>query len=107
MVVADPTGADVSALWEAVFAGKVVSPETVAEMTRAHNGVPEMSTQYGLGFWLDDSAGTVSLHGFDAGVGFVSTHDHDRRVTATVLRNQTRGAWPTGQRLVQLLAAWR
>ena len=60
--------------------------------------------RYGLGFWLDDSTGAVSLLGFDAGVGFVSVHDRDRGFTYTVLSNQTRGAWPVSQRLGELLA---
>ena len=60
--------------------------------------------RYGLGFWLYDSTGAVSLHGFDAGVNFVSTHDRDGRFTYTVLSNKSRGAWPVSQRLDQLLA---
>ena len=101
------TAADVHVLWDALFAGRIVSLDTVAEMVRPHSDVPEMSTHYGLGFWLDDSTGAVSLHGFDAGVGFVSAHDRDGRSTFTVLCNQTRGAWPVSQRLNQLLAASR
>ena len=56
------TAADVHALWDALFAGRIVSPDTVAEMVRPRSDVPEMSMSYGLGFWLDDSTGTVSLH---------------------------------------------
>ncbi len=99
------TAADVHALWDALFAGRIVSPATVAEMLRPRSEVPEESMRYGLGFWLYDSTGAVSLHGFDAGVGFVSTHHRDRRSTSTVLCNQTRGAWPVSQRLDELLAA--
>ena len=98
------TAADVHTLWDAVFAGRIVSSETVAEMVRPRGDVPEGSMSYGLGFWLYDSPSTVSLHGFDAGVGFVTVHDRDRRLTYTVLCNQTRGAWPVSQRLDQLLA---
>jgi CubicO group peptidase (beta-lactamase class C family) len=98
------TAADVHALWKALFAGRIVSLATVEEMVRPRSDVPEESTHYGLGFWLDETAGAVSLHGFDAGVGFVSTHDRDRRITSTVLCNQTRGAWPVSERLNQLLA---
>ena len=93
------TAADVHALWGALFAGQIVSPDTVAEMVRPRSEVPEMSMGYGLGFWLDDSTGAVSLHGGDAGVGFVSTHHRGHRFTSTVLCNQTRGAWPVSQRL--------
>ena len=98
------TAADVHALWDALFAGRIVSVATVAEMVRSRSEVPEMSMSYGLGFWLDDATGTVSLHGFDAGVGFVSVHDRGHRFTSTVLCNQTRGAWPVSQRLNHLLA---
>jgi len=98
------TAADVRAFWDALFAGRIVSRDIVAEMTRPTGDVPEMSMQYGLGFWLPAPAGVVSLHGFDAGVGFVTVHDHERGVTYTVMCNQTRGAWPVGQRLAELLA---
>jgi CubicO group peptidase (beta-lactamase class C family) len=97
------TAADVHALWDALFAGRIVSPDTVAEMVRARSGPPEVSMSYGLGFWLDDSTDTVSLHGSDAGVGFVSTHHRGHRFTSTVFCNQTRGAWPVSQRLNQLV----
>jgi CubicO group peptidase (beta-lactamase class C family) len=99
------TAADVHALWDALFAGRIVSLATVAEMMRPRSDVPEMSMRYGLGFWLEASPGAVSLLGGDAGVGFMSTHHRDRRITSTVLCNQTRGSWPVSQRLNQLLAA--
>jgi CubicO group peptidase (beta-lactamase class C family) len=98
------TAADVHALWDAVFAGRIVSPDTVAEMVRPRSDVPEMSMRYGLGFWLDDSIDAVLLLGSDAGVGFVSAHHRGHQFTSTVLCNQTRGAWPTSQRLHQLVA---
>jgi len=98
------TVSDVHALWDALFAGRIVSPDGVAEMVRQRSDVPEMSMGYGLGFWLDDSTGAVLLLGGDAGVGFVSTHHRDHRFTSTVMCNQTRGAWPVSQRLNQLLA---
>jgi CubicO group peptidase (beta-lactamase class C family) len=98
------TASDIHALWDALFAGRVVSLDTVAEMVRQRSDVPEMSMGYGLGFWLDDSTGAVLLLGGDAGVGFVSTHHRDHRFTSTVLCNQTRGAWPVSQRLNHLLA---
>ena len=99
------TAADVHALWDAVFAGRIVSLETVAEMVRPRSEVAEEPMRYGLGFWLYRSTGAASVHGFDAGVGFVSVCDRDRRVTYTVLCNQSRGAWPVSQRLDEVLAA--
>src|SRR4029453_1631411 len=58
------TARDVHALWRALFAGRIISPVTVAEMVRPRSEVPESSLQYGLGFWLDASTGAVSIHGF-------------------------------------------
>jgi CubicO group peptidase (beta-lactamase class C family) len=101
------TAADVHILWDAMFAGRIVSPETVAEMVRPRSDVPEDHARCGLGFWLDESTGAVSLHGFDAGVGFVSVHDPNQRFTYTVMSNKTSGAWPVRQRLHSLLAASR
>lgn len=99
------TAADVHAFWHALFDGRILSPDTVAEMLLPRSNAPELSMSYGLGFWLDDPAGTVSLVGSDAGVGFVSTHHRDQRFTYTVLCNQSRGAWPVSQRLAQRLAS--
>ena len=98
------TAADINALWDAVFAGRIVSPETVAEMLRPRSEIQNEAVRCGLGFWLHDSTGAVSLHGFDAGVGFVSVCDRGQRFSYTVLSNKTRGAWPVSQRLDQLLA---
>ena len=98
------TAADVHALWDALFAGRIVSLDTVAEMVRPRGEVAEESMSCGLGVWLVDSTNTVRMLGGDAGVGFVSTHRRDRRFTATVLCNQTRGSWPTSERVIDLLA---
>lgn len=105
------TAADVHALWNAVLDGRVVSLDTVAEMTRPRSEVPEDAMHYGLGFWLHGvsagtAAGAVALHGFDAGVGFVSVCARDRRFTSTVMSNKSRGAWPVSQALQELLDDW-
>jgi CubicO group peptidase (beta-lactamase class C family) len=99
------TAADVHALWDAFFAGRIVSTETVAVMVQPRSDVSEESMRYGLGFWLYHSTGAVSVHGFDAGVGFVSVRDPGQRFTYTVFSNKTRGAWPVSQRLQELVAA--
>ena len=96
------TAADVHALWDAVFAGRIVSKTTVAEMMRPRSDVPELSRRYGLGFWL--ATDTASLLGGDAGVGFISVCNRRASYTYTVISNQTRGMWPVSQRLSELLA---
>jgi CubicO group peptidase (beta-lactamase class C family) len=105
------TLADVHRFWEALDAGRIVSPGTVAEMTRVRSvlepaeddeadGVDgtagDAPPGYGLGFWLPTGRdlGQVALEGCDAGVSFSSVHDPAIRSTYTVISTTTRGAWP-------------
>jgi CubicO group peptidase (beta-lactamase class C family) len=97
------TAADVHAFWDAFTGGRIVALDTVEEMVRPHSDVPEESAQYGFGFWIDPRTGRVSMHGFDAGVGFVSVHDRQQQITHTVFSNQSRGAWPVSQRIDAIL----
>jgi CubicO group peptidase (beta-lactamase class C family) len=97
------TAADVHAFWDALFAGRLVEQATLDQMLEPRSEPIDTGLRYGLGFWRYPS-GAVSVHGFDAGVGFVTSTDPDRRWTYTVLCNQTRGAWPTSQGLDDLLA---
>lgn len=98
------TAADIHALWNALFAGRIVCQETVAAMVQPRNKSEEMDARYGLGLWLDIETDAVEIHGFDAGVGFVSVHDPAGRFTYTVISNKGRGAWPVSQRVKALLA---
>jgi CubicO group peptidase (beta-lactamase class C family) len=88
------TAADLSSLWRAFFAGRIVSAEWVAEMVRPRSDVPEESMRYGLGFWLHPSGRAVEAHGYDAGVSFRSIHDPASATTQTVISNTTGGTWP-------------
>jgi CubicO group peptidase (beta-lactamase class C family) len=90
------TAADMSALWAAMFAGRIVSTDLVAEMVRPRSEVPSPTqpARYGLGIWLHPSDDRVELHGSDAGVSFQTVHDPNERFTSTVLSNTTEGAWP-------------
>jgi CubicO group peptidase (beta-lactamase class C family) len=88
------TLADVSSFWRAFFAGRIVSSDWVAGMTRPH------SESYGLGFWLGESDRTVRLEGSDAGVAFYSVHDLGQPLTYTVISNTSDGAWRPIARLL-------
>ncbi len=99
------TLADSHALWDALFAGRVVSAENFALMTRVHSDPPEESQQYGLGFWVDAASDAVSLHGFDAGATYVSARLRSQGHTYTVFSNTSRGAWPVSQRIAELLVS--
>ncbi|MEO5575300.1 MAG: serine hydrolase domain-containing protein [Gaiellaceae bacterium] len=87
------TVADISALWHAFFANRIVSADWVGEMTRSRSDVPG-PMRYGLGFWLHGSSNTAMLVGSDAGVSFRTVHDPRAAVTHTVISNTSAGAWP-------------
>ena len=97
------TAADVSAFWEALFAGRVVPPSRVAEMVRPRSDWPEESRRYGLGFHLDETGDGVFLEGSDAGVSFTSLHRPTSSTTCTVISNWSDGAWPVVRVLRDLL----
>jgi CubicO group peptidase (beta-lactamase class C family) len=88
------TAADLSAFWASLFAGRIVSPERVADMVRPRSHWPEEHRRYGLGFHLDATGDGVWLEGYDAGVSFASLHQPSSGLTCTVISNWSRGAWP-------------
>jgi CubicO group peptidase (beta-lactamase class C family) len=88
------TAADFSAFWDALFAGRIVSPERVAEMVRPRSDWPKESRRYGLGFHLRPTGDGVWLEGHDAGVSFASLHEPLTSITYTVISNWSEGAWP-------------
>jgi CubicO group peptidase (beta-lactamase class C family) len=88
------TAADLSAFWDALFAGRIVPPERVAEMVRPRSDWPEESRRYGLGFHLRATSDGVWLEGYDAGVSFASLHQPSSSITYTVISNWSEGAWP-------------
>ncbi|MGZ8736830.1 MAG: serine hydrolase domain-containing protein [Nocardioides sp.] len=96
------TAADLSAFWDALIAGRIVSPERVAEMVRPHSDWPQESKRYGLGFHLHATGDGVWLEGYDAGVSFASLHQPSTSITYTVISNWSKGAWP----IVELLDDW-
>jgi CubicO group peptidase (beta-lactamase class C family) len=98
------TAADVKSFWGALFAGRIVSTDSVAELVRPRSDVPRQSMRYGLGFWLAQSGSTVLLEGSDAGVSFRSGHDPLRGITHTVISNRSDGAWPIARLLAKRFA---
>jgi CubicO group peptidase (beta-lactamase class C family) len=88
------TAADLHRFWEAVLAGRIVSPDVVALMLRPHSDWPEESKRYGLGFHLHETGSAVWLEGYDAGVSFSSLHEPSLGITYTVCSNWSDGAWP-------------
>jgi CubicO group peptidase (beta-lactamase class C family) len=97
------TVADISAFWAALFAGRIVAAERVAELVRARSDVPKESKRYGLGFWLAESGDVAMLVGQDTGVSFTSGHDPRRKITYSVISNTSDGAWPVEAELERRL----
>ncbi len=97
------TAADISALWRALFAGRIVPEQWVTEMVRPRSDVPRNEGRYGLGFWLHETSAVVAMEGYDAGVSFRSEHDPTTGTTHTVISNTTEGTWPVSVRLAELL----
>ena len=93
------TAADLSAFWEALFGGRIVSPEGLTEMVRPRSDWPEESRRYGLGFHLRATGDGVFLAGYDAGVSFTSLHQPTSSTTCTVVSNWSDGAWPIARLL--------
>ena len=93
------TVADLSAFWDSLFRGRILSLGRVTEMVRPRSEWPEESERYGLGFHLHATGEAVWLEGHDAGVSFASRHQPSASTTYTVISNWSEGAWP----LVELL----
>lgn len=94
---------DVDALWGALFSGRIVSAETVAEMVRPRSIDLSGTRRYGLGFWLHGFNDTVFLEGADAGVSCRAAHRPSTGAAFTVLSNWSDGAWPIAQLLSSLV----
>ena len=61
------TAADFSSFWEALYGGRIVSPDLVAEMVRPRSDWPEESERYGLGFHLHETGDAVVAGGVRRG----------------------------------------
>lgn len=97
------TARDLHAFWQALFSGRIVSADLVAQFTSMRTEDAAEGVSYGLGFWLERGGPAVILEGYDAGVSFRSFHDPTSDVTATVMGNTTDGAWPIARHIEQTL----
>lgn len=88
------TADDLHRFWNALLDGRIVSHDTLAEMTRPRFDVESERKRYGMGFWLGRRSTALILEGYDAGASFRSTHYPETRTTVTVLGNSSEGAWP-------------
>jgi hypothetical protein len=89
--------------WLALLDGRIVTRESVEEMTRPRQDVSQENKRYGMGFWIHRTHPVLILEGFDAGVSFRSTHLVEVRTTVTVLGNSSHGAWPVVAELARAI----
>jgi CubicO group peptidase (beta-lactamase class C family) len=88
------TVSDLEALWQALFAGRILPMPVVERLVAPRNDVPSERRRYGLGFWLRPDRDTVMLEGMDAGVSCRTLNDRPSGLTYTVISNTSSGAWP-------------
>jgi CubicO group peptidase (beta-lactamase class C family) len=99
------TADDVHRFWTALYAGRIVPTDVVAEMMRPRSDIEaDPPGQYGLGFWIFPTQHVVELHGSDAGVSFQTDSNREKDLTYTVLSNVTDGAWPVSYHLDEVLS---
>jgi CubicO group peptidase (beta-lactamase class C family) len=94
------TADDVHAFWRALTGGRIVTEDTLAQMTRPRFDVPEEGMRYGMGLYLGGTGPQLVMEGYDAGVSFRSTHNPVTATTVTVIGNSSEGAWPLVYTLV-------
>jgi CubicO group peptidase (beta-lactamase class C family) len=88
------TAADLATFWRALFEGRIVPAELVAEMTAPRSDWPEEDRRFGLGFHLHRTTDAVWLEGYDAGVSACTTFDPATGISHSVIANWSDGAWP-------------
>lgn len=99
------TAADLHRFWLALLEGRIVSRESVEQLTRPRHDVPDEGLRYAMGFWVHGTAPALILEGYDAGASFRSTHIPKTRTTVSVLGNSSEGAWPVIGALAEVIDA--
>ena len=89
------TVADVHRLWSALVDGRL-GDGVLATMTTP----PVPDARYGMGMWLDEQPGKMTMEGMDAGASFRSTRLPDGS-TYSVLSNTSDRAWPMARHLAE------
>ena len=93
------TVGDVHRLWTALIEGRL-GDDMLSMMTTA----PIAHARYGMGMWLGDPHGAMTMEGMDAGASFRSTRFADG-TTCSVLSNTTDRAWSVAEHLAEMVGA--
>jgi CubicO group peptidase (beta-lactamase class C family) len=102
------TAADLARLIDALLAGRLVSPSTLAAMMTPQGPPSTKLERYGYGYGLElvveNGEVTIVGHGgADPGVSTIVAHHRAASTTIVVLCNHDRGSWPVN---LQLAAAF-
>lgn len=95
---------DLEALWQSLFAGRIVPIPVVERLVQGRSETAGGRHRYGLGFWLRVDRETVMLEGSDAGVSCRTAYDRPSGLMYTVISNVSSGAWPLVKHLDAALA---
>jgi CubicO group peptidase (beta-lactamase class C family) len=92
------TAADIGKFWDALLAGRLMSPATRELMFTPHQPRDDKggSGYYGYGLWMEVEAGrteSISMVGEDPGWAFYSVLYPSRHVGLTLLANRVDSAW--------------
>ena len=87
------TVADMRAFWVALLAARIIPERWLAEMMRPRQEPTPDALGYGLGIWVHHD-GILELHGYDAGVSYLSMHDPATARTWTVGATTGAGTGP-------------
>jgi CubicO group peptidase (beta-lactamase class C family) len=90
---ASSTVDDLVALWDALFAGRIVPLPMVERLVEARSDVPSERRRYGLGFWLGQDDDTVMLEGMDAGISCRTACHRPSGVAYAAVSNTSSGVW--------------
>ncbi len=96
------TAEDLARLIDALLAGRLVSPETLAAMLKPQGPPSDAVEQYGYGMEVVVENGDVTIIGHggaDPGVSTLVTHHLAAATTIVVLCNLDKGSWAATQRI--------
>lgn len=98
------TVGDVAKFWDALFGGKLVSPEMLAEMTRVQ-AEAEGDDPYGYGLWLKRHKGAILPYftGCDPGVSFVSMYVPEKKMDITAVSNFADDVWAVRDAILEAI----
>lgn len=94
------TAADLEHFWRGLYGGKLIGPETLAEMTR-----PQTTARcYGYGLWMEELDGGFVPHfeGCEPGIGCFSAYDVRRDLLITLITNRGDNIWRLSRELLRL-----